>query len=200
MTDKEIVERAKEAEKRTGFGELVHSPVSKGVNSAYGVGFIEGMVEYRNSIQEEPYLNWKDMSLQEKKDLLASLQKDIEPASEDLEAAIDIYLSTYFGGEKEKQEWPFLKKMAIHFTNWHKQKNESKVLTEEQCRKIRDDAFELGKDAMKQQLMAKAVDAKACAVYPLRNCNEVHYSVQYPIGVLPQKDGDKVKVIIIKED
>ena len=26
MTDEEIVERAKEAEKRTGFGELVHSP------------------------------------------------------------------------------------------------------------------------------------------------------------------------------
>jgi len=54
MTDKEIVERAKEAEKRTGFGELVHSPISKGVNSAYGIGFIEGMVEYRNSLQEEP--------------------------------------------------------------------------------------------------------------------------------------------------
>ena len=54
MTDKEIVKRAKEAEKRTGFGELVHSPISKGVNSAYGIGFIEGMVEYRNSLQEEP--------------------------------------------------------------------------------------------------------------------------------------------------
>ncbi len=54
MTDKEIVERAKEAEKKTGFGELVHSPISKGVNSAYGIGFIEGMVEYRNLLQEEP--------------------------------------------------------------------------------------------------------------------------------------------------
>lgn len=37
MTDKEIVEKAKEAEKKTGFGELVHSPISKGVNSAYGI-------------------------------------------------------------------------------------------------------------------------------------------------------------------
>ena len=54
MTDEKIVKRAKEAEKRTGFGELVHSPISKGVNSAYGIGFIEGMVEYRNSLQEEP--------------------------------------------------------------------------------------------------------------------------------------------------
>lgn len=54
MTDKEIVKRAKDAEKRTGFGELVHSSISKGVNSAYGIGYIEGMVEYRNSLQEEP--------------------------------------------------------------------------------------------------------------------------------------------------
>ena len=54
MTDKEIVERAKDAEKRTGFGELVHSPISSEVNSAYGIGFIEGMVEYRKSLQEEP--------------------------------------------------------------------------------------------------------------------------------------------------
>lgn len=167
MTDEEIVERAKEAEKRTGFGELVHRPVSKGVNSAYGVGFIEGMVEYRSSMQEEPYLNWKDMSLQEKKDLLASLQKDIEPASEDLEeAAIQFATDTETG------------KVDV----------------------VKQSSFFWGAIYHKQQLMAKAVDAKACAVYPLRNCNEVHYSVQYPIGVLPQKDGDKVKVIIIKED
>jgi hypothetical protein len=44
-----------------------------------------------------------------------------EPASEDFEQAIDSYLATYFGGEKEKQNWPFLKKMAIHFVNWQKQ-------------------------------------------------------------------------------
>ncbi len=54
MTDKEIIERAKEAEKRMGFVGLVHSPISKGVNSAFGIGFIEGMVEYRKSMQEEP--------------------------------------------------------------------------------------------------------------------------------------------------
>ena len=43
--------------------------------------------------------------------------------SEGLEQAIDTYLATYFGGEKEKQEWPFLKKMAIHFAEWQKQKD-----------------------------------------------------------------------------
>ena len=50
MTDEQIVERAKQAEKRTGFGELIHSEKSRGVNSAYGCGFIEGMVEYRESL------------------------------------------------------------------------------------------------------------------------------------------------------
>ena len=42
MTDEQIVEAAKSAEKKTEFGELVHSKVSRGVNSAYGIGFLEG--------------------------------------------------------------------------------------------------------------------------------------------------------------
>lgn len=54
MTDKEIIERAKSAEKRTKFGEIVHNPISNGVNSAYGIGFIDGMEEYRSSLHEEP--------------------------------------------------------------------------------------------------------------------------------------------------
>lgn len=54
-----------------------------------------------------------------------------EPVSEDLEAAIDNYLATYFGGEKEKQEWPFLKKMAIHFAAWQKQQMIKKAFSVE---------------------------------------------------------------------
>lgn len=42
--NKEIVLAAKAAEKSTGFGELVHSKESRGVNSAYGIGFLEGAV------------------------------------------------------------------------------------------------------------------------------------------------------------
>lgn len=44
-----------------------------------------------------------------------------EPISDDLEEAIDTYLATYFGSEKEKRDWPFLKKMAIHFAQWQKE-------------------------------------------------------------------------------
>ena len=42
MTDEQIVEEAKSAEKKTEFGKLVRSKVSRGVNSAYGIGFLEG--------------------------------------------------------------------------------------------------------------------------------------------------------------
>jgi hypothetical protein len=42
FTDEQIVEAAKKAEQKTGFGELVHSQVSRGVHSAFGIGFLEG--------------------------------------------------------------------------------------------------------------------------------------------------------------
>lgn len=42
MTDEQIVEAAKNVGENTGFGKLVHSPISRGVNSAYGIGFLEG--------------------------------------------------------------------------------------------------------------------------------------------------------------
>ena len=47
------------------------------------------------------------------------LQEDSE--SDNLEQAIDTYLATYWCSEIEKQDWPFLKKMAIYFANWQKQ-------------------------------------------------------------------------------
>ena len=99
MTDKEIVERAKEAEKMTGFGELVHSPISKGVNSAFGIGFIEGMVEYRNSLQEESVNNGLDLGC-------GVIWKDEAPVSEDLEYASEKYAcrfsSSKYGHDKVK--------------------------------------------------------------------------------------------------
>ena len=75
MTDKEIIERAKAAENRTGFGELVHSPISRGVNSAYGIGFIEGMVEYRNSLQEKNISKiWHDTNEESNRSSILMLQ------------------------------------------------------------------------------------------------------------------------------
>lgn len=68
-----------------------------------------------NSLTQEP-VSEQDLSK------VGRIGKDWkEPVSEVLEAAIDTYLVTYFGGEKEKQDWPFLKKIAIHFATWQKQ-------------------------------------------------------------------------------
>ena len=47
-----------------------------------------------------------------------SINLDGEPVSDDLEKSVDAYLATYFGDEREKEDWPFLKKMAIHFAMW----------------------------------------------------------------------------------
>ena len=53
MTDEQIVEAAKSAEKKTEFGELVHSKVSRGVNSAFGIGFLEGAEWAREQIMKK---------------------------------------------------------------------------------------------------------------------------------------------------
>lgn len=94
-----------------------------------------------------------------------------KPVGEDLEQAIDTYLATYFGSEKENQDWPFLKKMAIHFANWQK-----------------------------EHLMAKAVDATVhidAGGYPCIPQIELY---DYGKGASLAKEGDKYKVILIKEE
>lgn len=117
-----------------------------------------------------------------------------EPISDDLEQAIDTYLATYFGGEKEKQEWPFLKKMAIHFANWQKKKDDYAIEIAHMA------GEEEGKNIMKQQLMAKAVDATVhsdAGGYPYIPQMELYnYEKDIPFA----KEGDKYKVILIKED
>lgn len=69
---------------------------------------------------------WQRKEDEEILSFIDSLQE--EPISEDLERAIDAYLATYFGGEKEKQDWPFLKKMAIHFAEWQKEQLMTKAI------------------------------------------------------------------------
>ena len=68
----------------------------------------------------------KEEAYDEVLSMLDTLQE--EPVREDLEQAIDTYLATYFGSEQEKQDWPFLKKMAIHFAEWQKEQLMSKAI------------------------------------------------------------------------
>ena len=80
MTDEQIVNAAKEAGKRTRFSELVHSEKSRGVNSAYQIGFIDGMVEYREHDNENAYVikGWVARDNKGDSDSL-SIYRDIKP-------------------------------------------------------------------------------------------------------------------------
>lgn len=151
MTDKEIIQRAKEAEKRTGFGELVHSPISKGVNSAFGIGFIEGMIEYRNSLQEESAS--EDLTDEIRKAIIENLFACTEPSELKKERVIEI----------ANELTPFVVKLA------------------------------------KEYMLKDSVDAE-CSTLLYANGDEVRYAVQYPKGKRPVNRGDKVKLIIIKEN
>ena len=53
ITDEEIINAAKEHEQGFGFGRLVNSKVSRGVNSAYGIGFLEGAEWLRQQIMNK---------------------------------------------------------------------------------------------------------------------------------------------------
>lgn len=154
----------------------------------------------------------------ELKEKISAISKNHqEPVSEDLEEAIDTYLATYWGGEKEKQDWPFLKKMAIHFANWQKEQFEKNRLkhcdsiTNEQAELEQGfidqhldkhqrmptflDAIEYGMKLMKEQLMKDAMEAE------VTHCKSL---VIPSLGWMLDKNGldfgDKVKLIIIKEE
>ena len=116
MTDKEKLEKV-----RAEIERLENYEIESVTSSDTRFGWIHGktfaLTSIRvllDSMQEESVNNGLDLGC-------GVIWKDEEPVSEDLKQAIDTYLATYFGGEKEKQEWPFLKKMAIHFAEWQKQ-------------------------------------------------------------------------------
>lgn len=67
-----------------------------------------------------------NQALQDVQTAIDSLQE--EPVNEDLEEAIDTYFKSYWGSEKEKQEWPFLKKMIIYFAKWQKEQMMAKAI------------------------------------------------------------------------
>ena len=177
MTNKEIVERAKEAEKRTGFGELVHSPISKGVNSAFGIGFIEGMVEYRNSMQNKP-------------------------VSEDLVEFIN-ELSKQF----PEVSFAKLSRIAVRVAKWQEDKDKQIlneegviVLPEEEFERMKRSLIKLAE--REQQMMAKAIDGVVTFDY-YGDYDKTYGCVAHDSFCLEDfglKDRDKVKVIVIKED
>ena len=111
-----------------------------------------------------------------------------EPVSEDLDAEVEHYIRIggYDGLDSEME----VKKIANHFANWQKEKDdEEKVLI-----------YKHGFEDCKEQLMAKAVDATVhidAGNYPYIPQIELYdYDKDIPLA----KEGDKYKVILIKEE
>lgn len=134
--------------------------------------------------------------------LIDSLQE--EPASEDLEKEIDSYFAKWLQGASD--EGCFnpdsqlvsiydCHRIARHFANWQKQKDESYT------KSMYKVGINTGKELMKQQLMTKAVDAVVkvdAGGYPYidRTIELYDYDKDIPLA----KKGDKYKLILIKED
>ena len=109
-------------------------------------------------------------------DFIDSMQK--EPASEELEEAAEMFIDTLMPTEVDTVT-PFAAEYVIGLLN---------------------KAIEFGANWQKQQLMAKAVDATVhidAGGYPYIPQMELYdYDKDIPLA----KEGEKVKVIVIKED
>jgi hypothetical protein len=139
------------------------------------------------------------------KDELIKLSKCEEPVSEDLEEEIGKYCSnpenfiTYIDvGFKqspiEKDDIPLIIKAIKFGANWQKHKDESYT------KSMYKVGINTGKELMEQQMMAKAVDSTVhidAGGYPYIPQMELYdYDKDIPLA----KEGEKVKVIVIKED
>lgn len=115
-----------------------------------------------------------------------------EPVSEDLEEAVNAYIG--YAPEVDESSSTYGKRQAFKAgANWQKQQ----ILD---CNTTLQRTFELGKQEMKQQMMAKAVDAVVkvdAGGYPYIPQMELYdYDKDIPLA----KECDKYKVILIKEE
>ena len=182
---------------------------------------LEDLLSLIDSMQKEPIWNPLGSTHAEFRTAVESLGiSQEEHVSGELEQAIDTYLKSYWGGEKEKQDWPFLKKMAIHFANWQKEqfeKNRLKhcnIITNEQAELEQGfidqhldkhqrmptflDAIEYGMRLKEQQMMAKAIDGEILENYDGK-------ILEYDDSILDEKLSnckvfDKVKIVVIKKN
>ena len=96
-----------------------------------------------------------------------------------------------------------LSRIAVRVAKWQKQKDDREIKMvrelladfDKHCDEYHEAGFKHGQEA----LMKDAVEA-VCDVTIHAKGDEVQYSVLYPVGKRPFHKGDKVKVIVIKDD
>lgn len=151
--------------------------------------------ECRFNKKEEPVNNGLDLGC-------GVIWKDKEPVSEDLEKEFD---DIYYQLEKEYSQdtglggfyrgYKFSLKIARHFANWQKKKDESYT------KSMYKVGINAGKVLMKEQLMAKAVDGNITFDY-YGDDDKTYGCIahnSFCLEDLGLKDTDKVKMVLIKE-
>lgn len=130
------------------------------------------------------------------KDYLIKLAKSEEPVSEELGGYIN-ELSKQF----PEVSFAKLSRIAVRAAKWQKQKDEKAINENALLYNARLEGIEIGKAEMKQQMMAKAIDAEVkvdAGGYPYidKTIELYDYDKDEPLA----KEGDKYKVVLIKEE
>jgi hypothetical protein len=139
-----------------------------------------------------------------------------EPVSDDLEVELNKYIKDHFTIDKEQldrfglDEKDYMYSMdrsdmlalVEHFTNWQKKKD-NKWLADNHKQIFNngyEEGFEAGRDDMSEEMLKDAIDATVhidAGGYPYIPQIELYdYDKDIPLA----KEGEKVKVIVIKED
>ena len=134
----------------------------------------------------------------ENADTILAQMRGEEPVSEDLGEYID-KLSKQF----PEVSFAKLSRVAVRVAKWQKQKDDREIKMvrelladfDKHCDEYHEAGFKHGQEA----LLKDAVEA-VCDVTIHAKGDEVQYSVLYPVGKRHFHKGDKVKVIIIKEN
>ena len=131
--------------------------------------------------------------------LLTKIEKmPNEPANDDFEKEVYEHLwKGRMGADVSKPiyfSYDELLEVARHFAAWQKQKDADAINENALLYSARLEGIDIGKAEMKQQLMKDAIETSVCAML-----DGIHIDI-LPNQLKGYRFGDKVKVIIIKED
>ena len=138
--------------------------------------------------------------LQISKDIIDTLEvKEIQekPISEELEVEVDKWYNNEAPKEFENVLYTDIEKCAKHFANWQKQQDQSTIELAE------DHAMFAGMEKMKEELMAKAKGGTVQKDYQIIMDDGTYIDLDPSMSLKPSlavKEGERIKVIIVKED
>lgn len=113
--------------------------------------------------------------------------------SEDLEEAADNALNNVLNTHEIVNVRSCLE-MFKFGAKWQEEQDQSTIELAE------DHAMLAGMEKMKEQMMAKAIDATVTDIRTYKKENEIDFTIMLEKGIVPYELEDELKVIVIKED